>query len=95
MESEPRHRLSLAQQGLEQTQKLIDYHTNLHDVCTNTFDNDYIVPEFVQRHQNIHKVKNGHTLFSIYQPSAGLNYYNKSPEGLVKDGSYSQFALNA
>lgn len=24
-----------------------------------------------------------------YQPTAGKNYYNKTPEGLVKDGSYS------
>ena len=81
--------------GLEQTQKLIDYHTNLHDVCTNTFDNDYIVPEFGTATSKYPQSEKWAYALSIYQPSAGLNYYNKSPEGLVKDGSYSQFALNA
>jgi len=78
--------------GIEQTQKLIDYYMTLKSVCTNSYDTQYIEKEFGSPNSIYPQSEKWAYAISIYQPSAGKNYYNKSPEGLVKAGAYAASA---
>lgn len=78
--------------GIEQTKKLINYHTALQSVCTNSYDTQYIEKEFGSPNSIYPQSEKWAYAISIYQPTAGKNYYNKSPEGLVKAGAYSASA---
>lgn len=79
--------------GVAQTQKLIDYHKTLKSLCANTYDSEYIVREFGSVNSQYPSSERWAYAISVYQPTAGKNYYNKSPEGLVKGGAYSGSAV--
>jgi len=78
--------------GIEQTQKLINYHTALQSVCTNSYDAQYIEKEFGSPNSIYPQSEKWAYTVSMYQPTAGKNYYNKAPEGLVKAGAYAASA---
>lgn len=78
--------------SMAQAQKLIEYHTSLKSRCTNSYDIDYLVKEFGTANSPYPQSEKWAYAISVYQPTAGKNYYNKSPEGLVKAGAYSSSA---
>ena len=84
--------------GMQQTQKLIDYHANFKTACSNTYDKQYLDESFGTPNSIYPNSETWAQAIAIYKPTAGRNYYNKSPEGLVKgdsvEGSYPQLSFS-
>lgn len=87
-----------ASAGMTQTKQLIEYHTKLKTVCTNTYNGEYLDKAFGNPNTLYPYSERWAYAISVYQPSAGKNYYNKAPEGLVlgnvADGNYPQLSFS-
>lgn len=87
-----------ASAGMYQTKQLIEYHTKLKTVCKNTYNGEYLDKAFGNPNTPYPYSERWAYAISVYQPSAGKNYYNKSPEGLVlgnvADGNYPQLSFS-
>lgn len=87
-----------ASAGMTQTKQLIEYHTKLKTVCTNTYNGEYLDKAFGNPNTPYPYSERWAYAISVYQPSAGKNYYNKAPEGLVlgnvADGNYPQLSFS-
>lgn len=87
-----------ASAGMTQTKQLIEYHTKLKTVCTNTYNGEYLDKAFGNPNTLYPYSERWAYAISVYQPSAGKNYYNKAPEGLVlgnvADGNYPQVSFS-
>ncbi|AFL69596.1 hypothetical protein [Sulfurospirillum barnesii] len=84
--------------GMAQTKQLIDYHTKLKTACANTYDTEYLSKAFGTPNSIYPSSEKYALAVSIYSPSAGINYYDKSPNGLVlgnvADGNYPQLSFS-
>lgn len=90
--------ITAAAAGMAQTQKLIDYHSTLKTACANTYDSEYLDEGFGTPNSIYPQSERWAQAIGLYKPTAGRNYYNKSPEGLVRgdvtEGTFPQLSFS-